>query len=220
MDAFDRVWFLFELSVTLVPVATYFLILGVVSSRPHPSLVRARSDFLILTAVFAPVILWRIPALLREGVAGWCVLGLVAVAGGYLFSRLLPDRFSGWTVYNVSTGRLRRSIERALDSLGWAWKQAGPNYVADGSLRVTLSGIAFLRSATIHVTRKDAPLDEQRYEQLHHALGDELQQHAMLPSATGSCLLLLGVTVLIVPLWMMSRHMDAVVELMQRLFFA
>jgi hypothetical protein len=220
VSAFDRVWFLFELSVTLVPVATYFLILGVVSSRPHPSLLRARTDFLILTAVFAPVLLWRIPALMGEGVAGWSVLALVAVAGGYLFHRLLPGRCSGWTVYNVSAGRMRRTIEGALDSLGWSWRQVGSHYHADESVRISLSGFAFLRSATIHVSRADGPIDGHRFERLHHALGTELSQHAMLPSATGSCLLLLGVTVLIVPLWMMSRHMDAVVEVMQRLFFA
>lgn len=219
MDAFDRVWFLFELSVTLVPVATYFLILGVISSRPHPSLMRARSDFLILTAVFAPILLWRIPALLRQGIAGWAALALVAVVGGYLFCRLLPGRFSGWTVYNISEGRMRRSVERALDALGWTWRQSGSHYVADG-VRVSLSGFAFLRSATVHVGRRNAPIDAHRYERLHHALSTELQGHPMLPSASSSCLLLLGVTILIVPLWMMSRHMDAVVELMQRLFFA
>jgi len=39
-----------------------------------------------------------------------------------------------------------------------------------------------------------------------------------LPSTTGACLLLVGVALLTLPIWMMGRHIQDVVEAMVHLF--
>jgi hypothetical protein len=48
----------------------------------------------------------------------------------------------------------------------------------------------------------------------------QLETVSRLPSPTGACLVMLGVGLLIVPLWMMSRHMNAIVEIVSRILSA
>ena len=221
MDASDRVMFLLQLLVGLMPVAGYFLTLGLVNCQAQPRLIGARTDFFVLTAVFCPLLLWPAPALLARGPVGQLALVAGLGTGVLVFRRLLPPRDRGWVVYNISGHRLHRLLVASFHALGWSWQRRGDRYELPAcGLGVVISGYTFLRSAAIHLE----PLEERREPFDAHRLRAELElrlrQQQLLPSLTGSCLLLLGVCVLIVPLWMMSRHMDAIVELMQKLFVA
>lgn len=221
MDAPDRAVFLIQLVASLAPVAAYFLFLGLVNSRAQPCLISARSDFVALTVVFGPLLIWPAPALLSYGVAG-----LVAVTVGFgvafgLFWRLLPAGDAGWVVYNISTNRLHRLVGASFDALGWEWRRVENRYELPGrSLVMSVSGYAFLRNATIQTESLAGGVDGAGLARFRSQLDAQLRAQELLPSLSGSCMLLLGVGVLIVPLWMMSRHMDVIVELMQRLFVA
>jgi len=68
-----------RVAAVVVPVAVYFLVLGLLNSRRHPQLLRARRDFLLLIAALCP--LFVLPVL--EWSAGsWAAPAVLAAAAG------------------------------------------------------------------------------------------------------------------------------------------
>ena len=47
-----------------------------------------------------------------------------------------------------------------------------------------------------------------------------LARQQLLPSLAGSCLMMLGIGIMILPLWMMSRHSEAIAEVVTRLLLS
>jgi hypothetical protein len=214
MDAAGQVILVLKLLLFVGPVAVYFIALGLVNSQATPKIINARSDFLALTVALCPLLFWPIPSLIRAGL-GWVVFvaGAVAAVGiSVLLDRVRP----GWVIYNLSDYRARRLLDRALRSLGWeyAWEDNRVRVDQPGLL-LTLSPLPLLRNVSIHV---EATTIEQREaaSQLRQRFSALLSTQQLLPSVGGSCLFLLGVGLLMLPFWMMSRHSDAIAEVVTR----
>lgn len=219
MDASDQVYFVLKVAINIAPIAIYFLVLGLVNSQAHPQLVNARSDFVTLTLVFVPALVWPVPLLVTGNYLWLLYVGLVLGLGVFLY--LLPAPMSGWVVYNISEPRCRRALEQAVGRLGWGFHwQDRSLIIPQANLRIDLSSFPLLRNVSLYFRPIDGALRPERIEALRESLSARLTGFALLPSTTGACLLIVGVGLLIVPLWMVSRHMNEIVELVQKLLFA
>jgi hypothetical protein len=209
-----------RLLVYVAPFALYLLVLGLVNSRAAGTLVDARSDFIALTAVFFPLLVLPVPGLVHGGYALPCALAATVL--GLMFYRLLPGRYSGWVVYNLPASRARWVLDRALRGLGWDCRWEGRDRVeTDRGFAIDIATLPILRNVSFHVRPGgESTIRPNDLAELRRGLASRLAASPQLPSVSGCCLLLLGVGMLVLPLWMMSRHSDAIAEAVTRLLLS
>jgi len=214
MDASDQVIVVLKVLLHVGPVAVYFVALGLVNSQATPTIVSARSDFLALTVVFCPLLLWPVPALVHAGMLWAVVAGIALIAP--LFVAFLYGLNGDWVVYNISDHRARRLLDRAVRELGWQGQWNGDEMRVDPSgLAVRLSTLPLLRNVTMHIAGGGAA-HAGAIASLRERFSALLATQQLLPSPAGSCLLMLGIGLLMLPLWMMSRHSEAIAGVVTR----
>lgn len=199
----------------IVPIALYFLILGLVNSHARPCLITSRSDFLALTSVLLPVLLWPVPDFVRGGMYALLAVGMLVA--GVVFYYLLPGRNAGFVVYNISRRRCADLLDQALAQLRLSGRREENAWVADdGSLRIELRGFSILHNVAIHfeTTGESEWLVPHIGQEIHRRLSTISQ----LPSNMGAGMVLAGVTLMLLPMWMVSRHVDDLVDAMLHLF--
>ena len=198
----------------VAPIAVYFLMLGLVNSHARPCLVSSRNDFVSLTIAMAPLLIAPMPALANGSL--WWLLPIEVALAAWAFFSMLPGRCDGWVIYNISSRRCRAAVEAALRDLGWNGRWKGDVWRGDiGEL--SLSSIPLLRNVTVH-TERLSPRTMDQLPELDRALQRRLMRIEQLPSTAGACLLVLGVALLAMPIWMMGRHIQDVVEAVVHLF--
>jgi hypothetical protein len=215
MGDVQQVALLMKALFLVAPPAAYFVVLGLLNSQSTPRLVNSRTDFLALTAVMGPVALASVPSLVQAGY-GWLLVPAVVVAA-VAMRALIPPAASGWVVYNLSAQRARLLLERCLGDLNWSYQASGRVIeVPQRGLTVRLSALPVLRNVTCHLEFA-SPLDRaDTTTQLEQRFVAALSHQQQLPSLAGSCLLIAGVAMMILPLWMISHHSDAVAEVVSR----
>lgn len=219
MDSTANVILVLQLLVNLGPLALYFIVLGLVNSQRHPRLVSSRTDFVTLTVVFMPMLLWPVPFLVSHGL--WWMLGLgVAVVCG-AFSALLPRPHAGWVVYHTTEAETRTIVQHAVRRLGWdaRWSE-GDLILPEANVRLRCGAFPWLGSVSIHAEALDGEADAEALDSLRLQVERQLERRSLLPSAVGTGLVLVGVALWIVPFWMMFRHIDAIVDVVQHFLFA
>ncbi|MFQ5503086.1 MAG: hypothetical protein ACE5EQ_12455, partial [Phycisphaerae bacterium] len=205
----------------VAPISIYFLTLGLVNSHARPHLVSSRSDFLSLTVVLIPLLVWPLPLFVHSGLGWLYAAGLLALA--LLFIRLLPPVNAGFVIYNISEKRAHRLLQESIRHLGWAghWQNRSWNERSwradDRRMSIHIRGFALLRNVTFHIeptTEDNTP----RIAELQSEIERRFTAISQLPSPMGACLVLLGAGLLIIPMWMVSRHIDDLVDAMSHLF--
>ena len=228
MNSADQIVFVLQVVLALGPMAVYFLALGLVNSQARPCLVRARSDFIVLTIAFVPLVVWPILTLVRYGHPWLATTVSVGVAA--LFIAMLPRRGSGWVLYNVSPRQCRRLLDQACRRLGWSIQteaaQAGQTpdaiqtadpttadtlHIGPVGLTITQDSLPGLRNVTLWVNATK-PAQTPEIDRLIQSLSQEIQHESMLPSPAGASLVLIGATLLGVPMWYLFQHMDLIVR--------
>lgn len=219
MDATARVILVLQLLVNLGPLALYFVVLGLINSQRHPRLISSRADFVTLTVVFLPALVWPAPFLVERGWWGLLGIGLAVVCCA--FFTLLPRPQAGWVVYHTNEDEMRVILQRAVRRLGWTaqWTRDGVT-IPDAALRIRSSAFPWFGSVSMHVEGIGGRPRSEAVNALRAQLEQQLERRSLLPSAVGTCLVIVGVVLWVVPLWMMFRHMDAIVMLVQHLLFA
>jgi hypothetical protein len=200
--------------LTVVPVAMYFLMLGLVNSQRRPYFVSGRRDFLILALVFCPVLILPLYWL---AMSNWLVFAVVLALGAALFVLVLPKESTSWVIYNISRHHFHRVLERALRHLGLSWRWRHDRIeIDDTSLEIGFSGFALLRNVTVHLKcdRKDQPL----VHRISSALEAELAHVKSRPATTGVVFLIIGAGLLIWPTFMMTQRLDALVKLFTKIW--
>lgn len=217
MDPRDQVVFILQVVLALGPIAVYFLGLGLVNSQSRPFLISARMDFTLLAGAFVPLVLVPGFALVSHG-HGWiAVLVLAGVLA--LFTVMLPARGTTWVVYNVGSDQFHRLLERACRRQGWKLRSDGDLLIVDPiGLHLTRHGISWLRNVSIQLQGARRQSVEAR--QLMAALRDELAGESMLPSPTGASLVVIGASLLGLPMWYLFSHMDQIVDVVRQILFA
>ncbi|MBX3395634.1 MAG: hypothetical protein KF841_09730 [Phycisphaerae bacterium] len=199
------------------PVATYFLTLGLVNSHARPCIITSRADFISLTIVLIPLLVVPLPTL--AGSSHLWLLGLATLGFAMAFHRLLPAADAGFVIYNISEKRCRRLVEDALRSIGWhgSWS-AETWHDRDGRFALSLRSFTPLRNVTLHVEHTDGIDPAVRLAALRAAMEHEFRSVSQMPSTMGACLVMVGVALMIIPLWMVSRHIDQLVDAVTYLF--
>lgn len=219
MDSAANVILVLQLLVNLGPLALYFVVLGLVNSQRHPRLVSSRADFVTLTVVFLPVLIWPVPFLVRHGL--WCLLGVGVVMVGGAFLSLLPRSRAGWVIYHTTESETRAVVQHAVRRMGWGarWREAGM-ILPEANVRLWCGAFPWLGSVSIRLEGLEGGADAAALDLLRAQIERQLERRLLLPSIVGTGLVLVGVILWIVPLWMMFRHMDAIVDLVQHFLFA
>lgn len=229
MNAAGEVIFVLQVAIALGPIAVYFLGLGLVNSQARPSLISARSDFLCLAVAFFPLLLAPVLALLERHWL-WPALGVCLILG-FTFIRMIPAHGDGWVVYHIDPQRFRRLLERACRRLGWTVRDdgSGGDEIEGPDLHVRYGALPLLRNVTLRI--EPLPAGEGREpavaggfsdsrDQLLAGVRRELERESMLPSATGASLVVIGASLLGLPLWYLLNHMNAIVDVVRQILFA
>jgi len=210
MDATEQVILIVKLALYIAPPALYFVILGLVNSQGRAHVVSGRRDWLSLMMVFFPILVWPTAYLVEAG--RWNLFAMVTL-GWVLFLWLsTPDELASLVGYNTTENRCRRALEAVLDSLGIPFRgQDRAILLPDHDIRITFNSMAVLRNVTVHF---DGPLHrhEGLLRELRGRLAARLWQAQCTPALGAACLLIAGTVMLMLPLFMMIRHIDALVK--------
>ncbi|MGB9624765.1 MAG: hypothetical protein ACPMAQ_07870 [Phycisphaerae bacterium] len=219
MDSAANVILVLQLLVNLGPLALYFIILGLVNSQRCPRLISSRADFVTLTVVFMPLLVWPVPFLVSHGL--WWLLGLGAAAVCGAFAALLPEPYAGWVIYHTGRPEVEAILHHAARRLGWDVRcdEAGTS-IPEANLRYWCSAFPWLGSVSIHLEPLAGRADAGAIERFRAEIERRLERRSLLPSPVGAGLVLVGIVLWVVPLWMVFRHMDAIVDVVQHFLFA
>jgi hypothetical protein len=210
MDTNAQVILILKLALNIAPPALYFVILGLVNSQSRPHLISSRNDWLALIVVFSPILLF--PALwLASG--GYYPAALVAVALaalGVYFS--LPKPQSGWVIYNCSRLQVRKALLSALAEMRIEYEIMSPKLIHLPRYRMDLnfSSLSLLKNTTITV--HSYQLRKPLIDQIEHHFQEHLDRVENALNPSGPAMLIAGTSMLILPLLMMVRHIDAFVR--------
>jgi len=196
-----------RVTAVVVPVAVYFLLLGLLNSRRHPQLLTGRRDFALLVVALGP--LFVLPALAALGPSlGSAALVVAAMATAVLL--LAPGRGS-WVVYNVPSAQGREAVARALGRLGLpAEPFAGGFRLGENGPVVQISDFPLLRNVTVRL-RGGGPELARRFES---ALGGVLAEVHAETSPMAVSLLLVATAMLVTPLGMVAHRAGEIVRLL------
>ncbi len=200
------------------PVAIYFLSLGLMNCSARPCLVSARSDFIALSVVLAPLLLWSLPVAIQFG-SGW-MLGLAAIVLAILFRKLVPGRSDGFVIYNVSRGCGTGLIDAIVthDEAGFRRSDEDEWTSADGSIRISINAFVLLRSISIQFAGCPSQGTHESCERIRAQLERRLKHVEQLPSIVGAGLVFAGVGIAVVPMWLVTRHIQDLVDAVASFF--
>jgi hypothetical protein len=206
----------FILVGNIAPLALYFLILGLVNSHSSPCIVSSRADFVSLTTVLAPVLLWPLPALVGAG--RWWLLALGLGCAVAVFVWLLRRTGEGFVIYNISEARCMSIVERGLARLGMAGTWDGPNWHGEnGDVIIRVNKFALLRNVSLQIEAITG--DSGRVTQdLCRTMEQDLAEVSQLPSTMGACLVVVGLGLFLLPMCMVGRHIHDIVEVVSSIF--
>ena len=192
--------------LVVMPVALYFLVLGLLASRSRPQLLSARVDFVLLSGALSPLIL--VPA--WSFLARWPG-GMVAILAVFAaIAVFLSPRAGRWVLYGLSADRAAAVVGDALATAGWQCQRTGRSFhLADGQVVARVEGFGMLPGATIILADTDAC----QMARFQRALAAGLSDIHVQPPAPAVALLLLAMAMLTVPLTLMAGQTGQIVRL-------
>jgi len=199
-------------ALVVLPVAVYFLLLGLLNSRPRPQLLAARTDFLLLNGAFFPA--FCVPVVGALAASAWALpLVLGAVVG--LMALLAPPRGGGWVIYNITLPQTLRALERALRATGEPFRREGRQLVLTRrDARFHLTAPPLLRNVSVWSEGPDRRLIA---ELLEPALRRELGRLQAQPNPAALTFLLIATAMLVAPLGLFADRMPEMVRLITAL---
>ncbi|MFW6061758.1 MAG: hypothetical protein ACOC93_03015 [Planctomycetota bacterium] len=197
-----------QLATVVVPVAVYFLTLGLLNSRAHPQLLTGRQDFALLNLAICPVLL--IPLMQYVHVAA--VPAVLAGLGGVI---LVVHLFGGgprsWVIYNLPLPEARRAVARALQQMdASAQADRGGYRLPAEDAYVQVGGFPLLRNASVRIVGGDPGLC-RRFEQ---HLARTLDTVPAETHPTVVALLLVATAMLVAPVTLVAHRMPEMVRLL------
>jgi len=197
-----------RIATVVVPVAVYFLILGLLNSRRHPQLLSGRQDFAVLLVAMSPLVV--LPVLSIVGPSLPAVLCIVGALAAGIF--LLAPRTGNWVIYNIPADGALRAVEQALRSLGMKahQQQDGLIRIPQEDATIQIGGFRLLRNVSIRLRGGSDGLADRFDKALASVLGGVRAE----TSPTAVALLLVATAMLVAPLALMARHAPEIVRLL------
>ncbi|MCL2701835.1 MAG: hypothetical protein FWE88_09130 [Phycisphaerae bacterium] len=217
MLGLEQLTFQMRLAAIVLPVALYFLVLGLLNSRRHPHMLTSRQDFVLLMATLSPLLL--VPAMgMLHG--PWAVAVAAAVLGG-LGTLLLTDHRDGqWVIYNLPQEDAFDVMERCLARLGAKTKTVAngleffdksANAHTDGTcMRLEIRPFPMLRNVSLRLRNADPHFTRRFRDELSRQLA--AMEAPTTPMAMG--LLIVATAMMMAPLAMIVQKAPELVRLL------
>jgi hypothetical protein len=199
-----------SLMAVLLPLAVYFLILGLLNSRSRPQVLTGAEDGLILigamSALFWPTIVVNFGIPLLAAV----LAGSIVIAG--VIMRWLCPRT--WVIYNLPENQVERLWDSLMDAVGASPTQCDGEWeLPDGAI-VTLDRFPLFRNVSIHLRGGD----ETVRRQLGRTILDRMAATTTDTAPAAMMLLLLAVIMLAWPLMAMAPQADEIARRLAEFF--
>ena len=198
-----------HVALVAMPVAAYFLVLGVVNSRPRAQLLTARQDFALLMGALAPLLLTPVWALLGANPGNWVVLAMMVAGVAFV----LAPRPGSWVIYNISDRRARLLVEAAMEQIGLASSNSEGCLELGQGRSVRISEFALLRNVSI----RTRGLDERQQQAVQQALSRQLEAVEAPPHPMAAAMLLVAAFMMAAPLALVAREAPQIVRLISDL---
>ena len=196
----------------VVPVAVYFLILGLLNTSRHPQMLTARADFALLIAALSPLVFLPAAGVLGASPVA-AVLVALALAVGII---LLAPQGRSWVIYNLPIVSAWGAIAAALGRLGLSFRRVGDSFLIDGrDAAVTVEAFPLLRNVTVHLRGGGKHLARD----LQRALAWQLASVESEATPMAVSMLLLAMAMLAAPLALMARDVPQLVRLLTGLLY-
>ena len=197
-----------RIAMVVVPVAGYFLILGLLNSRRRPQLLTGREDFSRL--MLALCLGFVLPILERAGLSPAAAVGVTAALVTAIWL-LGPERCS-WVVYNLPPGQADRVVRSVLAGMGWRSVRTDGGYrVEEPDITIRVSGFRMLRNVSVRLAGPGA-------SKFARWFGDELARvlartHAR-AHPMGVAMLLVATAMMVAPLALIAHRAPEFVRLL------
>jgi len=196
-----------RIATVVVPVAVYFLIVGLLNSRRHPQLLTGRLDFVLMIAALSPVFILPTVEYMELSPLGVLALVLVVAAGIVL----LAPRGGAWVVYNLRSSQARSAVARALRALGLDFQEAPGGLRLDGQdATVSIRSFSLLRNVSIGLRSEDKDLARRFQVQLARTLGGMKAE----TSPAAMSFLLVATGLLVAPLSLVAHRVPEIVRIL------
>jgi hypothetical protein len=201
-----------QIVTVVIPVAVYFLILGLLNSRRHPQLLTGRQDFSLLVAALCPLVV--LPALnLLEARVLTAVAIITAAVGAVA---LLTSSGRTWVIYNLSSSVARSAVSDVLKTLGLDFVAEGKGfYIRPQDARVEVGGFSLLRNVSIRLHGGDTELSRS----FHQALSRRVAAIPVSTHLMAVSLLLVATAMLAAPLVLMAGDVPEIVRIISDLLY-
>ncbi len=169
----------FAVSLSLIPLAIYFLALGMIHSSRRPFILSGDADMALLSAAVSGMVFagpmnlfFPINAAIRFGSYIWLILAFL-----YFLITMLVILYSRprLIVYNIDTTTLKEILERVASRLDENAQWAGDSlYMPQQGLDIHLEYVSGLNNVTIVSNKKYS--NRLRWQNLKRLLKSELKQ--------------------------------------------
>lgn len=196
-----------QVATLVVPVALYFLILGLLNSRRHPQLLTSRQDFALLTGAMGLMAVMGIVTYLGTSLP--VTLGSIAGIGGLLVI-FAPSR-RGWVVYNIPSGEAREVIRDVLENMGHSLVEEPYGFRIRGATdKIIISSFPMLKNVTIRLRDCRDGLAEG----IGPGLGQALGRIDTETSPMAASMLLVATAMIIAPMALVMQKAPEIVRLL------
>lgn len=202
-----------QIGIAAVPVAIYFLVLGLVNSQHKPQMLSGRLDFALLITALAPLVI--VPMLAWLGLSWSSVLGVLGGTIGLVLAAA-PRPNCSWVIYNISQKNALRAIRRSLERTDIWFVQRGGVFELRGGCRLCVTSLPLLRNVTIKLVGPKADQGPALGD-VARELNDRITRIEAVPSPLAVSFVLVSTTVIVAPLALMADRMPEMVRLVGEL---
>ena len=199
-----------RIATIVIPIALYFLLLGMLNTRRHPQMLSARQDFALLLLALCP--LGFQPAMLYFGGGLLTMLCCTGVIGVVIY--LLAPRGKAWVVYNIPFKKGRDTIASVLENMGHSPIRTRRGVDVDsGFAYVEIGSFPILRNISLRLMGGS----EEMWETFENNLSARVNKIEAQQSPMAVSLLVVATLVIITPMMLVAQHAPEIVRLLTSL---
>ncbi len=196
-----------QVATLVVPVALYFLILGLLNSRRHPQLLSSRQDFALLTGAMGLMAVMGIVTYFGTSFP----VTLAAIAGILGLLVILRPNRPGWVIYNITAGEARDIIRRTLEQMGHTLVEEPYGFRIRGATdKIVINSFPVLKNVTVRLRECRSGLAEGMSPTMGQALGRIDAE----TSPMAASMLLVATAMIIAPMALAVQQAPEIVRLL------